>query len=223
MPLLLLLLLLLLRYCCATATTATASAESQNTCSNPGGPSLTRLYLPPLLLYSSPSLTCFLLCQRLLLPMLLSQSGVCTLTMCELTVLLMSPRSFSGPDRSVELRLLAECAPKRVCTAYYSSPSLAFFQNFGLLLLLPILLSPSGVCKLTMCELTVLLMPPRSASGPDRSVGLRQLAVCATKGVCTAPLIAIPSPVILNMLFSCLGLVKFGRGLLGKYIFNRSS
>jgi hypothetical protein len=55
-----------------------------------------------------------------------------------------------------------------------------------------------------VCELAVLLMPPCSASGPDRSVGLRQLAVSATKRVCTAPLIAVPSPVILNMLFSFL-------------------
>ena len=59
-------------------------------------------------------------------------------------------------------------------------------RRFELLLLLPMLLSPSGVCESTVCELVVLLVPPRSASGPDRSVGLRRLAVCATKRVCTA-------------------------------------
>jgi hypothetical protein len=57
-------------------------------------------------------------------------------------------------------------------------------RRFELLLLLPMLLSPSGVSKSTMCELEVLLMPPRSASGPDRSVGLRRLAVFPTKRAC---------------------------------------
>ena len=57
-------------------------------------------------------------------------------------------------------------------------------RRFELLLLLPMLLSPSGVSKSTMCELEALLMPPRSASGPDRSVGLCRLAVFPTKRAC---------------------------------------
>ena len=42
----------------------------------------------------------------------------------------------------------------------------------------------NGQCGcVRMNSVTVLLMPPRSASGPDRSVELRRLAVCTTKRV----------------------------------------
>ena len=93
--------------------------------------------------------------------------------MHSVAVFLMPPRSASGPDRSLELRRLAVCATKRVSSFRASSSS----ANE---------LSPSGV-RLTLCELTVLLMPPRSVPGLDRSVGLRRLAVCATKRARIAP------------------------------------
>ena len=86
-------------------------------------------------------------------------------------------------------------------------PSLPTFRDLLLLLFVDILLHPwpvffisnfsffshcnfhHWVCANEQCgcvrinSVAVLLMPPRSASGPDRSSELRRLAVCATKRV----------------------------------------
>ena len=95
--------------------------------------------------------------------------------MNSVTVLLMPPRSASGPDRSVELRRLAVCTTKRVSSFRASSSSAnATFTIW---------------CASNIVRITVLLMlmPPRHVPGLGRGVGPRRLAVCATKHLRIAP------------------------------------
>ena len=81
-------------------------------------------------------------------------------------------------DSLVDVALQCFWARSKRGTTSVSSVSTKHVSSFRASSAFIMQLSPSGV-RITLCELTVLLMPPRSVPGLDRSVGLRRLAVCA--------------------------------------------